>query len=206
MRYGHLHNKPDVRKRSPKSQLLTAEKTTETSYTTDEISNGIKSLQNTFGLQVTGKINEDNSKLLKAQRFSMSDKFFRKQFELKLHHRNKRYEVYHQTTTGTYKIHKWPKKYITWQIYKPQNGSLSKAKQEEIFDKAFKIWEYVSPLRFVKSTANNGPWPDIDIEFHKGIVRYIFNKVYSASVCTYIDMLLRVFQNNLKQSRFVIVK
>ena len=184
MRYGHLHNKPDVRKRSLKSQLLTAEKTTETSYTTDEISNGIKSLQNSFGLRVPAEINKKTSKLLKARQFAMSDKFSSKQYELKVHHRvhrNRRYSVYHRTITGTYKIHKWPKKYITWQIYRPQNGTLSKAKQEEIFDKAFKIWEYASPLKFVKSTAKNGPWPDIDIEFYKGIVRYIFYKVCSAS-------------------------
>lgn len=181
MRYNHLHNEPDVRKPSRKLDLLTVEKTTQTPKTTDEISNGIESLQNSFGLQVIEKINEGTSKLLKAPRFDLSDKFSRKQFELKVHHRIRRYAVYHRTNTGTYKIHKWPKKYITWQIYRPQNGTLSKAKQEEIFDKAFKIWEYASPLRFVKSTGNNGPWPDIDIEFHKGIVKYIFSKVYSAS-------------------------
>ena len=169
MRCGHLHNKPDVRKLSQRIHLLTADKSTETPYTADEISNGIKSLQNAFGLQVTGEINEETSKLLNAPRGRMSDKFSSKQFELKVHRRPRRYKIYHRSSgTGAFKIYKWPKKSITWQVYRPQNGTFSKAKQEEIFDEAFKIWEYASPLRFVKSTAANGQWPDIDIEFNRG--------------------------------------
>ncbi len=156
-----------MRKLSQKLNL-TAEKTTETPYTTDEISNGIKSLQNAFGLKVTGELNEETLKLIQAPRLDKSDKGPTKPFQLKVHHRNRRYSVLHITKSGTSKMYKWTKTNITWQIYKPWTGNLSKAKQEEIFDKAFKIWEYASPLRFVKSTPSSGPWPDIDIEFHTG--------------------------------------
>ena len=170
-----MNKKLDVRNLSQKLKL-TAENTAKTSYTNDEISNGIKNFQNAVGLEVTGELNEKTLKLMQTWRGSVSG--LSELFQLKLHHRHRRYSVYHRTKTGTYKIFKWTKTNIVWQIYKPWTGNLTKSKQEEIFDKAFKIWEYRSPLRFVKKTSSGGPWPDIDIEFHSGWscnIFYFFN-------------------------------
>ena len=156
MGYNNLKKKPDVRILSQKLKL-TAEKTAATPYTNDEISNGIKNIQRAF------ELNEKKLKLTSRRGAAGPIN----PFQLKVNHRNRRYVIKHQTKSG-FKILKWTKTDLVWQIYKPWTGKLSKSKQEEIFEKAFKIWEYASPLRFVKKTAVGGPWPDIDIEFHKG--------------------------------------
>lgn len=166
MRYGYLHTKPDVRNRSQKQiSNVAADITKETKYsfTDDEISTEIKNFQDSLGLKVIEEFNEGKKKLIQAPRCGVSDDGRKKLFQLKVHHRSRRYTIYHKGVNG-YKIFKWSKKLVTWQIYRPWSGSISKTKQEEIFDKAFKLWEYASSLKFEKRSK----WPDIVIEFLTG--------------------------------------
>ncbi|XP_028417667.1 interstitial collagenase-like [Dendronephthya gigantea] len=167
LRYGFLHAKPDVRNLSQKQTsnvAATISKKTKYSSTDDEISNGLKNFQNSLGLKDPGELNDETKKLHVPRCGGVSDEGHEKQFQLKVHHRSKRYTIYHKSVNG-YKIFKWSKKLITWQIYRPwSGGSISKTKQEEIFDKAFKLWEYASPLKFEKRSK----WPDIIIEFLTG--------------------------------------
>ena len=142
---------------------MTAVKPTETSYTIDEIPPGIKSLQKTPGL--TRRLKKDILKLMKDPRKSATQN---KLFQLKIHQRLRRYVIYHLSKHGGFQIHKWNKKVITWQVNKEWKGNFPKRDQEEIFDQAFKIWEYETPLRFQKIAPSSGTWPDIDIEFHTG--------------------------------------
>ena len=167
VRYGHLEKRRDA------SRLILAQSFKRTDmpsiektkphvlhpYTNEEITNGIKSVQNSFGLKASGKLNEETIKLIESPRCGFSDRK-NNPFKVKVHHRNRRYSIQHNTASGT-KTFKWTKQTITWNIltyYK----YLSPKVQDEALEKAFRLWEYVSPMMFKKSSSNTS---DIRIEF-----------------------------------------
>jgi hypothetical protein len=169
VRYGHLDEKPDVRTliRSQKRQANMAppHKTKHNTlhpYADNEITNGIKSLQNSFGLKVTGELNEETVKVIYSPRCGFSDKGRKKNpFQMTIRHRNRRYVIKHKLADGKMATLKWNKKTITWNIL-IYYSRLSYKIQDEALEKAFKIWEYSSPLIFTKTSNTN---PDVRIEF-----------------------------------------
>lgn len=188
MRYGHLYDKPDARslilsqKRKPMPPRDKSKPNVFHPYTDDDITNGIKSLQNSFGLKVSGELNEETIKLMKAPRCGFFDKAkgnsFGNPFQMTVHHRNRRYTIKYQLPNGQTATYKWRKKTITWNIF-IYYKYLSKNVQDETLEKAFKLWEYSSPLIFTKTSSRT---PDIKIQFAPSkLYLYIFSVSYSST-------------------------
>lgn len=178
MRYGHLEKRPDASRlilaqRLKQTEMPSIEKTKPHAlhpYTSEEITNGIKSIQNSFGLKASGKLNEETIKLIGSPRCGFSDKN-NQPFQATVHHRNRRYSIYHNTDDGK-KTFKWTKQIITWNIL-TYHKYLPFKLQEEALEKAFRSWEYASPMTFKKSSSKTA---DIGIEFAPSKFSiYIFN-------------------------------
>ena len=172
VRYGHLNDKPDVRSLilSQKHQpnMAPRVKTKHNAfhpYADNEIADGIRSLQNSFGLKTTGELNKETIQIINSPRCGSSDKENSKtSFQMTIHHRNKRYNIQHQLSNGKTTTLKWNKKTITWNILIYYKYLLNKI-QDETLEKAFKLWEHASPLIFTKTSSTN---PDVKIEFAAG--------------------------------------
>ena len=131
-------------------------------YTDDEITNGIKSFQNSFGLKISGELNEETMKVMESPRCGFSDKGADNAFRMTVHvHRRKRYAIKHKLPNGQMVEYKWTKNTITWNIL-IHYQHLSNRIQDETLEKAFKLWEYSTPLLFNKTSSRV---PDIRIEF-----------------------------------------
>jgi hypothetical protein len=95
-----------------------------------------------------------------------------------VHHRNRRYTIKYQLPNGQTATYKWRKKTITWNIF-IYYKYLSKNVQDETLEKAFKLWEYSSPLIFTKTSSRT---PDIKIQFAPSkLYLYIFSVSYSST-------------------------
>ena len=181
MRYGHLDDKPDMRSLilSRKLKLNMAERSRTKRnamhpYTDDEITNGIKSLQNSLGLKISGELNKETMNLMNAPRCGFSDKKndFNNPFRMSIQHRSRRYTIKYENKNGQKTKIKWVKNKLTWNIliyYK----YLTKTEQDDTLEQAFKLWEYSSSLTFTKASNKN---PDIRIEFAacKFFISYLF--------------------------------
>ncbi len=175
MRYGHLDEKPDARslilsqKRKPMAPHDKTKHNAFHPYTDDEVTNGLKSLQNSFGLKVSGELNEETIKIMESPRCGFSDKGHNP-FQMTIHHRNKRYTIKYKLSNGKTTTFKWTKKTVTWNIliyYK----YLPLKVQDETLEKAFKFWEYSSPLIFKKTSSTT---PDIRIQFAPSKLIYLY--------------------------------
>ncbi|XP_028417679.1 collagenase 3-like [Dendronephthya gigantea] len=178
-RYGHLDDKPDARSliHSQRNKQFMADETKPKldvfhPYTDDEITNGIKSFQISFGLKISGELNEETMKVMESPRCGFSDKGANNAFRMTIHvHRRKRYSIKHKLPNGQMKEFKWNKKKITWNIliyYKHLTNKI----QDETLEKAFKLWEYSTPLLFTKTSSKV---PDIRIEFAPAVHGDKFN-------------------------------
>lgn len=159
VKYGHLDDKPNLRNDSHSAQNKTMTKDPLQLFSEKEIMNGIKSFQNSFGLDTTGFLDEKSREIMKSPRCGVRDK--RESFNkspIKITSRKPRY-----VTQGS----SWRKKTLQWTIYRYLKPStLSRVYQKQILDKAFKIWEYSSALKF-KYTPNRNQ-ADIVIQFIRG--------------------------------------
>lgn len=164
MRFGHLERTPDTSSFAQGFKNADIENTKAHvlhPYTNEEITNGIKSVQNSFGLKASGKLNEETMKLMETPRCGFSDTENKKAFQVKVHHRNKRYSLLHKTGRGKMKKFSWKKQTLTWNILKYHKHLPNKV-QEEALEKAFRLWEYSSPMMFKNSSSKTA---DIIIEF-----------------------------------------
>ena len=61
---------------------------------------------------------------------------------------------------------KWNKKTLTYKILVyPQDGDMTVSQVDSEIVRAFKLWQDVTPLKFVKLAKNNPRRADIDIKF-----------------------------------------
>lgn len=129
-------------------------------FTKEEITNGLKSLQNSLSLEISGELNEETLKAIKSPRCGVPDitKHSQNSLGMTIVSRMKRYTISQR---------RWTKKYVTWKIARYRHN-IAIQTQILTFEKAFHQWEAVSPLIFKRSTSN---YADIIIQFVPSMCR-----------------------------------
>ena len=165
LRYGYINYHHNDRINDSISKLLLSSSNNDGDG--DELSNGIKRVQQLYRMPVTGKINDEIIRIVRTPRCGMIDE-----------------NLFDDSSVTSFSAEKgWLKLNLTWSL-RNMHPRLPYDRQFTILRLAFKTWSMYSPFVFTEIPANdNRRRADIEIEFERnsrGIFPLLENMAYSS--------------------------